>query len=233
MAEVREQRQRERADARAGRRTDADDRNHESQDDGTPVDLKRAFTAAFTAAVAGALAGAAKAAVDKHRRGANDQQDAEDDGDEAEQNEQGRSRAPTDEGETEGAEDEVETEAAEDPDASAGFEDQVEQDGDPDVEAAQDEESGEEGASSADAASTIARAKEHVEAVLGSPAESVSGIGRENGNWRVNVEVVQMRRVPESTDILASYTVVLDAEGDLISVQELRRYRRSQAEGSR
>jgi hypothetical protein len=221
MAEVREQRQRQRADARAGRRTDVDDANQESQDSG-PVDLKRAVTAAFTAAVAGALAGAAKAAVDKRRRGPKDDNDAEAEGDEGGQDDEGSAEAQAD----------VETESAEDADENE-VEDDVDQDGEPAVEAAQDESSSEKGASSSDAASMIARAKEHVEAVLGSPAESVSGIGRENGNWRVNVEVVQMRRIPESTDILASYTVVLDTDGNLISVQELRRYRRSRAEDGR
>ncbi|MFL5951074.1 MAG: gas vesicle protein GvpO [Gaiellaceae bacterium] len=221
MAEVREQRQRQRADARAGRRPDVDDADQKSDDNGSPVDLKRAVTAAFTAAVAGALAGAAKAAVDKHRQGAKDEHNADDDREEAEQDER-PGRTPT-----------AEAEQEEDPEEDTGPEAEVQQGGDPPVESAEREASGEDGASTADVAAMIARAKEHVESVLGSPAEGVSGIGRDNGNWRVNVEVVQMRRVPESTDVLASYTVVLDAEGNLISLQELRRYRRSQAEDGR
>jgi len=91
----------------------------------------------------------------------------------------------------------------------------------------------EHGAASGDVAEIIERAREHVEGVLGSEAESVSGIQRSNGHWCVTVEVVQLRRVPESTDVLASYAVVVDDDGGLISLQQTRRYRRSQADDGR
>ena len=49
----------------------------------------------------------------------------------------------------------------------------------------------------------------------------------------IPVEVVQLRRVPESTDVLASYAVVVDDDGLLISLQQTRRYCRSQADEGR
>jgi hypothetical protein len=226
MAEVRDERQKERAEARKGRRSDVDESS--DQRDESSLDLRRAAATAVTAALAGALAGAAKAVVDKRGRSTiepktdegahdDDQQAASDPEDEAEL---------TDEHEDD---DEPNDEPNEEP-ARASEEDGAQRQEDP---REQDDDSEQTGASSDDVASIIARAKQHVEAVIGSEAESVSGVERSNGNWRVNVEVLQMRRVPESTDILASYAVVLDGDGDLISVQELRRYRRSQAEGDR
>jgi hypothetical protein len=197
----------------------AEVREHVEQDG---IDLKRAATAAVTAALAGALAGAAKAVVDKRSR------EAEDDSDE-----------PVDEPVDEQPEPDEpdEPEDREEPQAEARDEAE-EPDEEPEEESDEERDdgagqNGQTGASSSDVAKIIARAKEHLEAVIGSEPEAVSGVERGNGNWRVNVEVVQMRRIPESTDILASYGVVLDDDGGLISVQEVRRYRRSQADGER
>jgi gas vesicle protein GvpO len=238
MAEVRNQRQRERAEARKGRRVEADeptdqsDSDQSDESDQPSFDLKRVAATAVTAALAGALAGAAKAVVDKRGRSTQPQRD---DGGADEQEEPVSAsheeagpepeRRTTDEGE---ADEEPKDEAQVD----AGEPDDPEPDDEPARAQEQDNNSEQTGASTADVASMIARAKQHVEAVLGRP-ESVSGVERSNGNWRVNVEVVQLRRIPESTDILASYAVMLDGDGDLLSVQELRRYRRSQAEDGR
>jgi hypothetical protein len=215
MAEVRDQRQRERAEARAGRRPSADDVSDEQPDESGAggVDLKRAAATALTAALTGALVGAAKSVADKRGRSAEAEHDDPDE-------EPSEDRPEPEDHEPDTTEDEPEvTDEHEDED-----EDEEPQDDPPPQQS---------GAPSDDIASIISRAKEHVEAVIGSEAESVSGVERMNGNWRVSVEVVQMRRIPESTDILASYGVVLDGDGDLISVQEVRRYRRSQADDDR
>jgi len=37
-----------------------------------------------------------------------------------------------------------------------------------------------------------------------------------------------VRRVPESTDVLASYAVELDDQGDLVAYERMRRYYRAQ-----
>ncbi len=235
MAEVRNQRQRERAEARKGRRVEPDepaDQNDSDQSDRSDLpsfDLKRVAATAVTAALAGALAGAAKAVVDKRGRSS---QPRRDDGGEDEQEPVSASpedaepepeRQTTDEGE-----------ADEEPEGEAQVDAGEPDDRDEPVRAqAQDHNSEQMGASTGEVASMIARAKQHAEAVIGSEPESVSGVERSNGNWRVNVEIVQLRRIPESTDILASYAVMLDGDGDLLSVQELRRYRRSQAEDGR
>ena len=227
MAEVRDQRQRDRAEARAGRRPSAEDVGDERPDEsGTGgVDLKRAAATALTAALTGALVGAAKSVADKRGRSAEaehhdvDEEPSED------------RPQPEDEADVTDEHEEEDDEQQDEPDQQ----DEPEQQGPShdDAPPEQRQEQRQSGASSDDIASIITRAKEHVEAVIGSEAESVSGVERLNGNWRVNVEVVQMRRIPESTDILASYGVVLDGDGDLISVQEERRYRRSQADDDR
>jgi len=46
--------------------------------------------------------------------------------------------------------------------------------------------------------------------------------------WTVGVEVVETRRIPDSTDILAVYEVELDAEGELLAYRRVKRYSRCQ-----
>jgi hypothetical protein len=59
----------------------------------------------------------------------------------------------------------------------------------------------------------------------------VSGVRRAKDGWEVTFEVVEIRRVPESTDVLASYAVTLDDDGQLLDFERRRRYRRAQVDG--
>jgi hypothetical protein len=75
------------------------------------------------------------------------------------------------------------------------------------------------------------QARELLRSVRGVEAESVSGIARTSSNgWKVTLEVVELRRIPESTDVLASYEVELDGDGKFLGFSRGRRYSRSQAE---
>ena len=77
----------------------------------------------------------------------------------------------------------------------------------------------------------IQEARSLVEELAGKRAEAVSGISHgEDGGWTVSVDVVELSRVPPSTDLLATYEVVLDAGGDLVELTRARRYVRGQAD---
>lgn len=62
--------------------------------------------------------------------------------------------------------------------------------------------------------------------LTGRDAEGVTGLERTEEGWKVLVEVVEVRRIPETTDILALYEVSTDEDGDLESYRRLRRYAR-------
>jgi len=49
------------------------------------------------------------------------------------------------------------------------------------------------------------------------------------GGWKIGLEVLEVSRVPASTDVLATYEVTVDNDGDLVSYSRTRRYYRSQA----
>lgn len=66
--------------------------------------------------------------------------------------------------------------------------------------------------------------------LVGCPAEGVTGIRKNDNGWVVTVEVLEVGRVPETTDVLASYDVHVDTDGDVTEYQRLRRYLRAHVE---
>lgn len=59
-------------------------------------------------------------------------------------------------------------------------------------------------------------------------AEDVVLVERTEDGWRIGLEVVELRRIPDTTDILAVYEITLDSRGDLVSCRRERRYQRGQ-----
>jgi hypothetical protein len=47
----------------------------------------------------------------------------------------------------------------------------------------------------------------------------------------VTVELVELSRVPNSTDVLGCYVVTLDNDGELVGYERVRRYQRGQTGG--
>jgi hypothetical protein len=86
------------------------------------------------------------------------------------------------------------------------------------------------GATPDDAKETVQRAREQLEALLERPVESVSSFERTHDGWLVTLEVVEVSRIPESTDVLASYELELDDDRNLRRYARVRRYNRSQAD---
>jgi hypothetical protein len=65
---------------------------------------------------------------------------------------------------------------------------------------------------------------------VGCPAEGVVGIRKADDGWVVTIEVLEVGRVPETTDVLASYDVTVDGDGEVTGYRRVRRYLRSQVE---
>jgi len=61
--------------------------------------------------------------------------------------------------------------------------------------------------------------------------ETVSGLQWDGETWLVSVEVCELERIPNTTDVLASYVVQLDDGGGLLGYKRERRYLRGEAEG--
>ena len=79
------------------------------------------------------------------------------------------------------------------------------------------------------AATKVVRlAVEQLAALTGKVPEGVSELNRSDGGWSVTVEVVELERIPSSTDVMGSYEVVLDGDGDLLEYRRVARWVRSQ-----
>jgi hypothetical protein len=74
------------------------------------------------------------------------------------------------------------------------------------------------------------QARQLLEQLSGADVESVSALDRTAAGWRVTLEAVEVRRVPETMDVLATYDVELDGDGDLVRYERRRRYARSQSD---
>jgi hypothetical protein len=66
--------------------------------------------------------------------------------------------------------------------------------------------------------------------LTGKDPEGVSGVEPSDDGWRVTVDVVEDRRIPSTTDLLATYRVELDPDGELLSYQRVRRYSRGRGD---
>jgi Gas vesicle synthesis protein GvpO len=69
-------------------------------------------------------------------------------------------------------------------------------------------------------------AGEQLLTLTGRDVEGVTGLERSDDGWKVQVEVVEVRRIPDTTDVLALYEVQVDEDGDLESYRRLKRYTR-------
>lgn len=69
--------------------------------------------------------------------------------------------------------------------------------------------------------------------LTGREAEGVVGMERTDDGWRIEVEVVEVRRIPDTTDVLALYEVTVDEDGDVEGYRRLRRYGRGVPGGER
>jgi hypothetical protein len=243
------QKRRQRSAAREGRRSPADEPSKalveakDTAEGGSPTgsSLKYAAMAAAAGAAAAALAGAAKVLVD--RRTDTEQQAQEGNGvtpqAEAEPEPQGEAQTEAENTESESprssedepeAHDEAEvpdeTQARDEPETSSDEREGVDDD---------DSDSGSmaQGASADEFTEIVDEAKRKLKELLGAEPERVSGFGRSNGRSTVTLEVVEVHRVPETTDVLASYEVAFDEDRNLVSMSEVRRYLRSQIEGGR
>jgi flagellar biosynthesis/type III secretory pathway M-ring protein FliF/YscJ len=237
MASKRETAQQGRAEARERRRNEPDESsdNGDAASDEQHLDgIKQAAKVAAASVALGAVAAAARALAERRQTA-----DDEDDEQEAEPNESGDTDEaepePTDEAEPEPT-DEAESEPEQQDEApqqeEAPRQEREEHPG-PEPPPRPPPEPRHEpvaGASPDEARSVADAAQEQLELLVGKQPETVSALERTDDGWLVTLEVLEVSRIPESTDVLASYEVELDDDRNLRRYARVRRYHRSQAD---
>jgi hypothetical protein len=70
-----------------------------------------------------------------------------------------------------------------------------------------------------------------VEELTGHKSEAVTGLDWDGEYWQVSVDVLELARIPNSTDVLACYVVQLDEGGTLRGYHRTARFQRGQVGG--
>jgi gas vesicle protein GvpO len=70
--------------------------------------------------------------------------------------------------------------------------------------------------------------------LTGRRPEKVLGFEKgEGGTWRISFELVELERMPKSTDLLGCYVVEVDDDGELVGYERAHRYQRGQTDRGR
>jgi len=80
----------------------------------------------------------------------------------------------------------------------------------------------------------LRQARAQLAELTGMTAETVSSFEQtEDGGWTLEIEVLELARVPDTMSLLAGYQVDLDPEGQLTGYRRLRRYERGRSDAHR
>ncbi|MFE6161232.1 gas vesicle protein [Streptomyces sp. NPDC056486] len=69
--------------------------------------------------------------------------------------------------------------------------------------------------------------------LTGMAAESVSSFEQTEDGWTLEIEVLELTRVPDTMSLLASYQVECDPQGELLGYRRTRRYERGRADSTK
>ena len=72
------------------------------------------------------------------------------------------------------------------------------------------------------------KAMDYLEDISGTPPEMVTAVVPDDEGWYVSVELLELARVPDTSDILGCYEVTLDRSGEPLSYRRTRRYARTE-----
>ena len=70
-----------------------------------------------------------------------------------------------------------------------------------------------------------------VQELTGYEAEAVTALEWDGELWQITVDVLELARIPNTTDLIGEYVVRLDESGTLRGYHRERRFQRCQADG--
>jgi len=76
----------------------------------------------------------------------------------------------------------------------------------------------------------LRQARAQLAELTGLAPESVSSFEQTEDGWSLEVEVLELARVPDTMSLMASYQVELDPDGQLTGYRRVRRYERGRAD---
>ncbi|MEV8565281.1 gas vesicle protein [Streptomyces sp. NPDC051322] len=91
-----------------------------------------------------------------------------------------------------------------------------------------DDKDGGNGQERLDVSTAIRRAAAQLAELLQREPSSVSSLKATDQGWSVDVEVVEIEKIPDTASVMATYRVSLDPQGQLVGYERTRRYARGQ-----
>ncbi|MFJ9008101.1 gas vesicle protein [Streptomyces canus] len=79
----------------------------------------------------------------------------------------------------------------------------------------------------------LRNARTQLAELTGMDAENVSSFEQTEDGWALEIEVLELSRVPDTMSLMASYQVELDPEGQLTGYRRVRRYERGRSDAQR
>ncbi|MEU1479876.1 gas vesicle protein [Streptomyces sp. NPDC001668] len=79
----------------------------------------------------------------------------------------------------------------------------------------------------------LRNARAQLAELTGMTAENVSSFEQTEDGWALEIEVLELSRVPDTMSLMASYQVELDPEGQLTGYRRVRRYERGRSDAQR
>ena len=67
----------------------------------------------------------------------------------------------------------------------------------------------------------VERAREDLSSLTGLELGSTLSVTKDEQGWRVQVEMVEKKSLPDGLDILATYAALMDGEGDMIEFRRM------------
>lgn len=74
----------------------------------------------------------------------------------------------------------------------------------------------------------IRKVKDELHELTGFTADSVTEVNATEDGWEIIVNLLELKRIPASTDLLAAYRITLDRDGNVVGYARVRRYLRDQ-----
>ncbi|MFF3246727.1 gas vesicle protein [Streptomyces sp. NPDC002870] len=74
------------------------------------------------------------------------------------------------------------------------------------------------------------RARTQLAELTGMETDAVSSVTKTDDGWSLEIEVLELSRIPDTTSLLASYEVTLDSRAELTGYRRIRRYVRGRAD---
>ena len=97
-------------------------------------------------------------------------------------------------------------------------------------ESEEDVQSGSEEPPPLSAGEAAAAALEQIAELTKKEPQGATSVEPSDEGWTVEIEVVEDRRIPTSTDMLALYEVEVDLDGNLLAYRRTRRYGRGSSD---